>query len=194
MPATAEVYINPVTGERAVVREKPSPANGDLMVADLHLRPGGRIVGEHVHPAIEERFTVIRGEAGFRLGGRSDIARPGATIVCPAGVPHDWWNAGAGEALVRVEIRPGSRFRDMIMNLFGLARDGRTDRRGLPNPFQLALFAREFSDVVYFTRPPRAVQEILFAVLAPIGRLCGYRGSYPEYVNRAPSEVVRLDD
>jgi len=194
MLRTAEVYVNPATGERAVVRVKPSGADGDLMVADLHLRPGGRIVGEHVHPAIEERFTVIRGEAGFSLGGSRGTAGPGMTILCPPGVPHDWWNAGTGEALVRVEIRPGSRFRDMIMNLFGLAQDGRTDARGLPNPLQLALFAREFSDVVVFTSPPRPVQRVLFAVLAPIGRLCGYRGSYPEYVNRAPSEVVRLDD
>ena len=33
------------------------------------------------------------------------------------------------------------------------------------------------------------VQKVLFAFLAPIARLFGYRGSYPEYLNR-PSEMV----
>ena len=33
---------------------------------------------------------------------------------------------------------------------------------------QLAVFAREFDDVIRFTRPPRIVQRVLFGLLAPI--------------------------
>jgi hypothetical protein len=72
----------------------------------------------------------------------------------------------------------------MVANLFGLARDGKTDAKGMPNILQLAVFAREFEDVVYFTNPPRSVQKILFGVLAPIARLLGYRGSYAKYIER----------
>jgi hypothetical protein len=32
------------------------------------------------------------------------------------------------------------------------------------------------------------VQKALFAVLAPVARLLGYMGSYPEYLERGPSE------
>jgi hypothetical protein len=63
----------------------------------------------------------------------------------------------------------------------------------MPNLLQSALFAREFEDVLYFTKPPRAVQKVLFAILAPIARLLGYRGSYPEYLERGPSEVVEVE-
>jgi hypothetical protein len=63
----------------------------------------------------------------------------------------------------------------------------------MPNLLQAALFAREFEDVLYFTKPPRAVQKVLFTVLAPIARLLGYKGSYPENLKREPSETIEVE-
>ena len=37
------LYENPVTGERGVVRVPPQEANGNLLVVDLYLQPGGRV-------------------------------------------------------------------------------------------------------------------------------------------------------
>lgn len=178
---------NPVTGERAVVRVGTEESGGELLVADLYVRPGGAVVGEHVHPNIEESFTVMRGRVGFRIDGRESIAKLGERLYVLPGVAHDWWNAGEEEAHVIVEIQPGKRFEEMICNLFGLARDGRTNARGIPNLLQLALIAREFEDVIVFTRPPLILQRLLFGVLAPVARALGYRGSYPEYLSRLPS-------
>lgn len=193
MSKAGGVFENPVTGERAVVRIGTDETAGELLVADLYIRPGGAVMGEHVHPAIEERFTVVRGQVGFRVAGRAAVAEIGVALVATPGVPHDWWNAGSEEALVRVEIRPAARFEAMISNAFGLAQDGRVNARGMPNILQLALFAREFEDVVYFTRPPRAVQTTLFGLLAPFARLRGYRGSYPKYLARGPSGFVAVE-
>ena len=184
---------NPVTGERGVVRIGTEQTGGELLVVDLYIRPGGAVMGEHLHPAIEERFTVLRGRVGFRLSGRESIAEPGVRLIAPAGVPHDWWNAGPEEALVRVEIRPAARFEAMILNAFGLAQDGKVNQRGMPNLLQLAVFAREFEDVIQFIHPPREVQRVLFGLLAPIARLLGYRGSYPEYLARGPSGFVPVE-
>ena len=114
-------------------------------------------------------------------------------MYVPPGVPHDWWNAGPEEALVRFEVRPGARFEAMIRNAFGLAQDGKVNKRGMPNLLQLAVFAREFVDVIHFTRPPRIVQRFLFGLLAIPARLLGYRGSYPEYLARGPSETVPVE-
>jgi quercetin dioxygenase-like cupin family protein len=193
MSKSGDVRENPVTGERAVIRIGTEETGGELLIADLYIRPGGAVMGEHIHPAIEERFTVLGGQVGFRLSGRVASAESGATLLVPPGVPHDWWNAGPEEALVRVEIRPSARFEEMILNAFGLAQDGKVNRRGMPNLLQLAVFAREFDDVIRFTRPSRAVQRILFGLLAPLARLLGYRGSYPEYLTRAPSGFVTLE-
>jgi len=89
-----------------------------------------------------------------------------------------------------VEVSPAARFEVAISTTFGLARDGKTNANGLTNLLQLALLFREFEDVLYFTNPPRAVQKVRFAVLAPVARLLGYRGSYPEY---GPSGFVEVE-
>lgn len=186
------VIENPVTGERGVVRQAPGPA-GHRLVADLYARPGAAVVGEHVHPTSTEAFTVVRGTLGIRLDGTERLATAGTRVVVPPGTPHDWWNAGDDTAWVVVEVDPGQRFESMIRNLFGLAVDGRTDATGRPGLLQAALFAREFDDVIRFTSPPRAVQRTLFAALAPLARLRGLRGSYPEYERHDGEYVEALE-
>jgi hypothetical protein len=136
---------------------------------------------------------VLRGRVGFRIDGHESIAEPGKRLHVTAGTAHDWWNAGEQEAHVRVEIRPGARFEEMALNLFGLAQDGKTNSRGMPNLLQAAIFAREFSDVLYFTKPPLWVQRLLFGALAGVARVLGYRGSYPEYLARRPLERVEVE-
>ena len=80
-----------------------------------------------------------------------------------------------------------------ILNLFGLAQDGKTNARGLPNLLQLALLAREFSDVIRFTRPAPAIQSLLFGVLAPVARLAGYRANNADYLTRRSKTGVSLE-
>ena len=193
MSRAGDVAENPVTGERVVVRVGTEDSGGELLVVEGFLRPGAAVVGEHVHPSIDEWFTVLEGRVGFRLDGRESVATVGERLHVPPGMAHDWWNAGDEEARVTVEISPAARFEEAVLNTFGLARDGKTNAKGMPNLLQVALFAREFDDVLYFTSPPRPVQRALFAVLAPVARLLGYRGSYPEYTNQAPSERVEVE-
>jgi len=182
MSRAGDMVENPITGERAVVRVGIEDSEGRLLVSDLYVKPGGAVAGEHVHPIIEEWFTVKNGRVGFRIDGRESIAELDQRLHVPAGTAHDWWNAGEEEAHVVVEVSPAERFEEMITNLFGLARDGKTNPKGMPNLLQAALFASEFEDVLYFTSPPRAVQKVLFGVLAPIAWALGYRGTYPRYV------------
>ncbi len=111
----------------------------------------------------------------------------------PPGTAHDWWNAGVEEARVIVEVSPAARFEEAVSNTFGRTRDGRTNAKGMPNLLQVALFAREFEDALQCTAPPRPVQRALFAVLAPVARLLGYRGSYTRYTDRSPSERVEVE-
>src|SRR5215217_1916403 len=194
MSKAGEVYENPVTGERAVVRAGTEETGGGHLVVDLYVAPGGAVAGEHIHQDIEETFTAVRGRVGFRLDGREDVAGPTRRLVVPPGVVHDWWNAGKDEAHVivelRGEIRRLERFELMISTLYGLARDGKTDARGRPGILQASLLAHEFDDVIAFTRPPRFVQRLLFGTLAPVAHLLGYRAAYPEY---GPSGFIEVE-
>jgi quercetin dioxygenase-like cupin family protein len=174
-----QVFENPVTLERAVIVELPWLNDEGRMVADLTALPGARVVGEHLHPALHERFSVRGGELTVLRDGQRSVLGAGEQADIEPGVWHDWWNEGDVDAIVRVEITPGERFAHMIETLFGLAREGHVNKRGMPHPLQLALFATEFADVAVFRRPPAAVQRVLFGALAPFARRRGYRATYP---------------
>jgi quercetin dioxygenase-like cupin family protein len=179
-----DVYENRVTGERAVVLRGDEDGDGQQpALVHLTVEPGGAVVGEHVHPRVGERFRVVSGTLGTRLDGVERTLTAGEEATAPAGMPHDWWNAGDDAASVIVELSPPDpRFEAMIATLFGLANAGRTNAKGMPDPFQLALVGREFADVIRFTTPPAAVQAIAFGLLGAVGRLRGSRGIYPEYL------------
>lgn len=176
-------FNNPVTGERGVIRAVPNAENGRTLIVDLFVRPGGAVTGEHFHPTIEEVFTVLRGKVGMRLGDQGLMAPLNERVVIPKGVIHDWWNAGEEEAHVQVEVMPGDRFLEMASNLFGLARDGKTNKKGKPNLLQLIVFSKEFEDVIIFSKPPRWVFSLMYALLSPFARMLGYRGRYQKYLD-----------
>ncbi len=168
-----------MTLERGVIVELPWLNDDGRAVADLTALPGARVAGEHMHPALLEGFSVQEGELTVLRDGRKSVLRAGERAEIEPGVWHDWWNEADVDAVVRVEITPGERFIHMIETLFGLAREGHVNKRGMPHPLQLALFATEFSDVIVLRKPPAAVQRVLFRTLAPIARRRGYRATYP---------------
>jgi hypothetical protein len=81
-----------------------------------------------------------------------------------------------------VVVRPpgSARFAEFITTYFALARTGRVNDRGIPtNPLQLAVTFAAYQAVLRGTSPPIVVQRILFATLAPLGRLMGYTPDVP---------------
>lgn len=182
-----EIYENPVTGERVIVLEGSDDTGGDYAVADLYVAPGGAVAQAHVHETIEERFEVLEGEVAFLVGDRTVTLGPGETASVPEGTVHDWWNAGEETARVEVRVSRGpsgdagsvAGFENMISTMFGLARAGETNRKGMPSLLRIAVIARENEGIIRFTKPPRVVQRVLFGALAPIARARGYGGTFP---------------
>lgn len=186
MSRAEDVAVNPVTGERAVVRVGTEESGGELLVAELFVGPGGAVVGEHVHPAIEERFTVLSGRVGFRLDGREEIAELGRRLHVPAGVAHDLVERRRRGGAHHSRGQPRHQIRGGDCEQLRPGPGRQDERQGDAQP--------PAEDVLYFTKPPRAVQKVLFGVLAPVARLLGYKGSYPEYLERGPSERVEVEE
>ena len=59
-----------------------------------------------------------------------------------------------------------------------MARDGLTKPDGSPPILAMAAGLHQFPDHFYLDKPPVAVQKVMFAVLAPIAKLAGYRKVY----------------
>jgi mannose-6-phosphate isomerase-like protein (cupin superfamily) len=173
-----DVIENPVTGERLVFRKTSRETGGQAVVIETFVQPNGFVAAAHVHPSQDEQFEILRGSVGFKIGGKKLVAGPSQRLRVPAGTPHKFWNAGDDEAHFVCEIRPALQFEQLIETMFSLAADGKTNRKGMPNPLRLAVIANEHFDTVRLPFPPAFVQRIGLAVGAPLGRLFGYGATY----------------
>jgi hypothetical protein len=162
-----------------------------------YVLPPGFTISEHFHPHQEERHEVLSGTLRGRVGGQERDYPEGESVVGPAGVPHAWQNPSSEEELrIISELRPPLVFETIMETYCGLAQDGKTTKQGIPkNPLQLAVLVDEMRGMFYSSRAPVAVQEAflaLFAVVASVGRLLGYKARYPEY--SGPEEPPQRED
>ena len=103
---------------------------------------------------------------------------------------HQFWNAGDEEAHFVCEVRPALKFEQLIETMFSLAADGKTNRKGMPNPLRLAVIAHNTFDTVQLPFPPAWMQQLGLAFGAPLGRLLGYKPTYTSTAAPAESEAV----
>jgi mannose-6-phosphate isomerase-like protein (cupin superfamily) len=169
---------NPITGERIVFNKTSAETNGEAVEIEVYVRPGGVVAAAHVHPYQTERFEVISGRIGMKLGRRKLEAGPNDIVVVEPGTPHKFWNAGDEELRFVTVIRPALQFERLLETMFGLAADGKTNRKGMPNPLRLAVIAREHFDDVRLPFPPVWMQRAGLALGAPVGRRAGYEPTY----------------
>src|SRR6476620_12046998 len=181
MAKAGDELEHPVTGERLVWRRVARDTNGELVEGDLFARPGGHPAAAHVHPHQEERFGVLAGTIKLQVDGEETTLRVGEWAEVPVGRPHTWWNDSQEDAHVLVQVAPALRMEMFFETFFGLAKDGKTNSKGLPNLLSMAVILREYRDEVRLARPPAVVQNAVFGHLAVLGRRLGYRGWYPKY-------------
>ena len=183
MARQGEVLDNPVTGERIEFRRTAGDTAGEALAFDYYLAPGGFAVGkvDHIHPRQEERIEIESGALGVRIDGDEWTATPGTRFAVPAQTPHAVWNAGDSEMHAVVELRPALAIEAFFETTTGLARDGKTNRTGIPGPLQTAVLAKAFEAEIRAAAVPGWVQRAAATALAPVGKLAGYRARYPEY-------------
>ena len=173
-----DVIVGRATGQRAIMLLGTEDSQDGAIAFHLFVRPGGADLGEHLHPSLTERFRVLAGRVAVCLDGEVRVLRAGDDLTIAAGVRHNWWNAGPGEAEMLVQIDEGRRFELMLCTLFGLGNDRLTTRKGSPRLLQRAVILREFRDVAVFFKPSR----LLHSFVAPIGQALGYQPFYPRYL------------
>jgi quercetin dioxygenase-like cupin family protein len=166
---------NPVTGEVLVFHRTSAQTGSDSVLVETIVRPQGFVAAAHVHPHQTERFEILEGSLGLRLGEQELVAGPGDVAVVPPGTPHRFWNAGEHQARFLCEVRPALGFESLIETMFTLAAQGKTNRRGMPNPLRLAVIGKAHFDTVRLPFPPAAMQRAALALGAPLGKAFGYR-------------------
>ena len=178
MVRAGDVLDNPVTGQRLIFRATARETGGELLdVESVYTKPSPSRPPSHYHPHQEERFEILSGALRVRVGDKERELREGDVLVVPPGTPHEMW-AESGGTRVSWRTYPALKTEAFFGILWGLACDGKTNARGAPNLPQMAVIAHEYSDEFRLARPPYPVQRVVFAALAPVGRLLGYRARY----------------
>jgi quercetin dioxygenase-like cupin family protein len=185
MIRAGDSVVNPVTGERLVFQMTSHDTGGEYVRFETIVEPGGSVAAAHVHPYQTERFEVVSGTLGVKARRERKELAAGESVVIEAGTPHKFWNAGEDTLRFVAEVRPALQFESLIETMFGLAADGKTNRKGMPNPIRLAVIANHHFDVARLPVVPHWLQKAALAMGAPIGKALGYRPTYEGAVGEA---------
>ena len=105
-PPEQPIIVLP-TGEVLTVADASTP---ELLVLDSRWPAGAPRTPPHLHPAQEERFTVLEGTVHLRAGSEEIVLHAGDSHAVAAGVAHQGWSADHEDARVRLEFRPALRW------------------------------------------------------------------------------------
>jgi mannose-6-phosphate isomerase-like protein (cupin superfamily) len=178
MIKAGDVIENPVTGEVLEFLRTSADTDGELTEFICTVRVGGFVAGKHIHPHQDELFEILSGTMTVRAGRETLTLEAGESILVEAGTPHRFWNRGEEDLRFRVEVRPSLEFERFIATMYGLAQDGKTSRKGMPNPLRMAVIANAHFDDVRLPHVPAWLQRCAIAPGAAVGRLARYRPVY----------------
>lgn len=178
--ADAKIVEDPVFGHRLRFEQTTDEHGAPAVLCEMWVDPGGG-VPPHVHPRMEERFTVVEGRAEFLSGRRWIGADAGETVVVPAGTRHAYRNRGSLVAHVRcIATPPDPGLEGFLTDAAALGRAGRMSKHGIPKGIsgwlQGALMIDHYGEMVEMGFPPLPPPAIQRIVLPPLARLAKRRG------------------
>jgi quercetin dioxygenase-like cupin family protein len=189
MAATGQTISNPLTREQITFLKTARDTGGQLLVFDCKVAPGGIRLPAHAHGNQEERFTMLSGTLHVLLGEKLHILSSGQTVVLPARIQHQWWNASEYDVHFRVEVAPPRELEALLEVHCRMARDGKLTAAGTPaNLFDMVNLAR-LSDI-YISGIPTWLQGIVMEIISAVGMLLGHDPDFREY--RSPPKRRRV--
>lgn len=138
---------------------------------------GGADGLEHVHPASDETFIVRSGCLRVVIHGEIHLVRERESITVRRGAPHHFSNGHDGQTEFSVMFDPPQQQRRFFANFAATTERRRHwfSARGKPRLLLMALILHRYRDHLYIAGRPVWSQKALFAALAPLAHLVGYR-------------------
>ena len=94
--AVGDVYRILATGDQTC---------GVYALCEARVLPGGG-PPPHIHHREDESFFVLEGEIAFQLAGKTVVAKAGAFIQGPRGIPHAFKNESSAPARMLIHVSP----------------------------------------------------------------------------------------
>ena len=180
MPYKGQIIKNPRNGEFIEFMETASETGGAFSRIKIKVVAGGFKPVLHLHTTTDETFEIISGRLSYILSGEKNEIGPGEKITLPMGKTHTHYNNGAGPLLMYQTFTPSLDIDLFLENIFGLDAEGKVPK-GKPAFFQLMVWSKKFQCKAYIASVPLGIQKVLSDILAPVGRLLGYKAVYKRF-------------
>lgn len=162
------------TGEILRMRRVRDHQGQFVLTIDGSLPPRASGPPAHVHFDEHEEGSIKAGTLGAQVGDRQIVVPVGGSAVFPAGVVHSWWNAGDDMLELSGQVSPVVDLDRYLQAVFAVVN---ASPSGRPSIFYLAHVLWRHRRTQAVTRPPRAIQRIVFPLVLVAGRVLGrYRG------------------
>lgn len=180
MPIQGQIITNCNTNDTYEFLETAKETNGERVSLKSTIHSTGKLVPNHLHVFQDETFDVISGQLTILLDGQLTVLTEGETTTLPKNVPHNHYNNGPGIVTYIHSVTPALDFEYLIENLVGLAADGKS-KNGKYGLIQELVTLKYLDSKAYLSDIPIGIQKLMMNIIAPIGRLLGYRAIYKKY-------------
>ncbi len=140
------IFENPLIRDRVMLVESSNETGGAYTLIEVELQPGG---GNqlHYHTCFTERFIAIKGELCVDMGKKQLRLQPGECVNVQVGQLHRFYNPGERPIIFQIKITPGhEQFEHGLAIIYGLARDGKVSKRGIPRDIDHMALLMSFTD------------------------------------------------
>jgi quercetin dioxygenase-like cupin family protein len=166
------VIYNPIFKDTVTFIRTSAETNGEISEMEVTLNAGGGNP-RHFHSKMDETFTAVEGNLGLHHNGKDVILKPGESFTVCVGDHHRFFNPGKTEIKFHLTFIPGhTGAENMLRIMYGLASDGKTDKKGVPKSLTTIAVLSELGDTQL--SGPIALLNPLFRWLATRGRKTGH--------------------
>jgi quercetin dioxygenase-like cupin family protein len=130
---------NPVQKDYVTFLQTHEDTGGKMTKVEVELSSGGG-VGVHFHKTYSETFEVLEGNLKIQLDTAIHSLFKGQSAKAEPYIIHRFFNDSSTSCTFNVCLEPASKgFEQALQVGYGLARDGQTNKKGMPrNPLVLA--------------------------------------------------------
>jgi quercetin dioxygenase-like cupin family protein len=180
MPTKGQVLTLPTNDNSYEFIETAKDSNGERVVMRGTVYSKGPNVPNHIHTLQEETFEVLSGKLTILENGMTRVLSAGEKVTFPKHKPHNHYN-NHDEAVTYIQtVTPALDMDYFVETLLGLAADGKT-KNGKYGLVQELVVLKYLDSKSFLADIPISVQKVLMNIVAPIGRLMGYRAIYKKY-------------
>jgi quercetin dioxygenase-like cupin family protein len=146
MAMRKRVFENSIIKDRVMLVELSNETGGAYTLIEVELQPGS---GNHFHyhTRLAKKFTAIKGELVLVMGRQQLRLQAGESVMVPADRLHRFYNPSDKPITFQIKLTPGhERFEHGLAITYGLAEDGKLNKKGIPKNLDQMALLMSFTD------------------------------------------------